>query len=97
MVPLGNSFVGSINPITVFDVSLSYVLFNTARLDVGYQNVTPELLDNMGKRNSVFYSIGGSELYANVSLYIDTLIDKAIGVRDPKQVPQEGRGGRATP
>ncbi len=94
-VPLGTSTMGSLNPTTTFDISLSYVLFHTVRLDFGYQNVTPELVDNMGTRNSVFYSPGGATFYGNVSLYIDSLLDKALSPSDPKKTSQ-GRFGTAS-
>jgi hypothetical protein len=86
-VPIGQSDTGSLNPVTTFDVSLSYLLFNTARIDLGYQNITPELNDHTGTRNSVFYSVGGSAFYGNVAVYIDSLIDKALN----KQTPAEPR------
>ncbi len=87
--PLTGS-VTVVNPQTTFDISLSYVLFETARIDIGYQNITPELNDNMGARNSVFYTPGGSELYGNVSLYIDSLLDKAKGP-EPRRALAQGR------
>jgi len=92
-VPLAGS-VTAVNPVTTFDLSLSYVFFNTARVDLGYQNITPELVDNMGGRNSIFYTPGGSEFYGNVSLYIDSLIDRATGTPDPKKLAR-GRFGNA--
>ncbi len=85
------SYTGTLNPVTTFDVSLSYVLFNTARIDLGYQNITPELNDNMGERNSVFYTPGGSAFYGNVALYIDSLIDRAINPPDKKSALSLGR------
>jgi hypothetical protein len=92
-VQLGSS-VTAVNPVTTFDVSLSYLLFNTARIDVGYQNIGPELVDNMGKRNSVFYSIGGSAFYGNVALYIDSLIDRAINKQTTDTHTRRVAGGR---
>jgi hypothetical protein len=89
--PIAASYPGEINPVTTFDVSFSYVLFNTARIDLGYQNITPELLDNNGQRNNVFYSIGGSAFYGNASLYIDNLIDKAMNPPDKKTALSLGR------
>ena len=95
-VPTGNvtipaSYTGSLNSTTTFDVSLSYIIFNTARVDLGYQNITPELNDNLGARNSVFYTPGGSAFYGNVALYIDSLIDKAINPPDKKTALSLGR------
>jgi hypothetical protein len=89
-VMLGPS-VTALNPVTTFDVSLSYVLFESARVDLGYENVTPELNDNTGQRNSVFYSIGGSVFYGNVALYIDHFIDKAMNPPEKKAALSLGR------
>jgi hypothetical protein len=89
-VPLGPS-VTALNPQTTFDVSLSYLLFDTARIDVGYQNITPELNDNSGQRNSVFYTPAGSAFYGNVSVYLDNLIDKAMTPPDKKAALGAGR------
>jgi hypothetical protein len=85
------SYVGSLNPQTTFDVSLSYVLFDTARIDLGYQNITPELNDNGGQRISVFYSLAGSAFYGNVALYIDNLIDRAVHPPTKKAALSLGR------
>lgn len=74
--PVGASFV-PVTPITTFDVGLSYLLFNTARIDLGYVHVTPELLDNMGRRVSVFYS-PAANFYGNVAIYLDNIIDRAL-------------------
>jgi hypothetical protein len=74
--PLPQSPV-SPNPITSFDVSLSYALFNTARVDLGYLNMTPELVDNAGRRVSVFYS-PSAVFYGNVAVYFDSLIERAM-------------------
>jgi hypothetical protein len=90
-VPIAPSYMGSLNPQTTFDVSLSYVLFNTARVDLGYQNITPELNDHGGQRISVFYSLAGSAFYANVALYIDSLIDRAIHPPEKKTALSLGR------
>jgi hypothetical protein len=79
------------NPVTTFDVSLSYLLFDTVRLDLGYQNITPELVDHMGERNSVFYSVGGAVFYGNVALYIDPLIDRAMNPPDKSKAQTAGR------
>ncbi len=81
--------VTALNPITTFDVSLSYVLFNMARIDVGYQNVSPELVDNQGKRQSIFAS-PDSSFYGNVSIYIDTILDKALN-RDVEERKERRR------
>jgi hypothetical protein len=75
-VQLPASFVPVV-PITTFDIGLSYALFNTARIDLGYVHVTPELLDNMGHRVNFFYS-PTAMFYGNVSVYIDSLIDRAL-------------------
>ena len=40
---------------------------------------------------SVFYSPGGSVFYGNVSLYIDSLIDKGMGSNDSKKKQAQGR------
>jgi hypothetical protein len=90
-VQLGPS-VTALNPITTFDLSLSYLLFNTARLDLGYQNIGPELVDHTGARNSVFYSIGGSAFYGNVAVYIDSLIDKALNKQTDTHVRRVAEG-----
>lgn len=82
-VAVGSSNTGNLNPVTTFDVSLSYLLFNTARIDLGYQNVTPELLENKGERVSVFWSPAAT-FYGNVTLYVDSLIEKGTAP-DPTQ------------
>ncbi len=74
-VPLGPSYA-PVTPITTFDVGLSYALFNTVHIDLGYVHVTPELLDNMGQRVSVFYS-PSAMFYGNVAVYLDGIIDRA--------------------
>lgn len=66
-----------LNPITTFDIGLSYSLFNMARIDLGYQNITAQLNDNRGKRRSVFYGPDAA-FYTNVSVYIDSILDKAF-------------------
>jgi hypothetical protein len=83
--------ITALNPVTTFDVSFSYLLFNTARIDVGYQNITPELVDNAGQRTSVFYAPGGAAFYGNVSVYLDNLIDKAMNPPDKKEALGMGR------
>lgn len=92
--PTGPVSVGGssapIVPTTTFDLSLSYLLFNTTRIDVGYQNITPELLDNAGRRVSVFWSPAAA-FYGNVALYIDTLIDKAMTPPEKKSALAVGR------
>ncbi len=79
-----------VNPTTTFDVSLSYLLFNTTRIDLGYQSISPELVDNAGQRVSVFWT-PAAVFYGNVALYIDTLIDKAMSPPDKKQALRAGR------
>ena len=88
MVPA--SMKGSINPVTTFDIGLSYTLFNTARIDLGYQSISPELGDNAGKRRSIFYGPDAS-FYGNVSIFIDTFLDKAANSSDPKKRLAGGR------
>jgi hypothetical protein len=73
---LGASYVPVV-PVTTFDIGLSYALFNMARIDLGYVHVTPELLDNMGQRVSVFYS-PSAMFYGNVAVYLDSIIDRAL-------------------
>jgi hypothetical protein len=79
-----------LNPVTNFDLSLSYVLFNTARIDVGYQSISPELIDNAGQRVSIFWT-PAAVFYGNVSLYLDTLIDKATSGPSKQQAQALGR------
>ena len=76
-VMVGASNKGSLNPTTTFDLGLSYTLFNTARIDLGYQSISPELGDNSGKRRSIFFGPDAS-FYGNVSIFIDNILDKAI-------------------
>jgi hypothetical protein len=75
-VQLGPS-VTPVTPVTTFDIGLSYALFNTAHIDLGYVHVTPELLDHMGRRVSVFYS-PAAMFYGNVAVYLDGFIDRAL-------------------
>ena len=89
-VPIGPS-VTVVNPVTTFDVALSYLIFSTVRIDIGYQNITPELIDNSGRRVSVFYTPGGSAFYGNVSVYLDNLIDEAMSPPDKKAALGAGR------
>ncbi len=80
-----------VNPVTTFDVSLAYLLFNTARIDIGYQSVSPELTTgNAGQRVSVFWT-PEAVFYGNVSIYIDSLIDKAINPPTKQQALSGGR------
>jgi hypothetical protein len=77
--PVPESNMGSRNYATTFDVGFSYVLFNTARIDLGYQNSTVALDDNMGKRRNIFYG-PDSAFYTNVSIYIDAILDKTLNL-----------------
>jgi hypothetical protein len=93
-ISTGPMTVGSstapLNPVTTFDVSLAYLLFDTVRIDIGYQSISPELLDNAGQRVSVFWT-PASVFYGNVNLYIDTLLDKAMNPPTKKQAQALGR------
>jgi hypothetical protein len=89
-VPVGASDPGSRNYTTTFDLGLSYVLFNTARIDLGYQNVSAALDDNKGLRRSIFYG-PDSAFYGNVALYIDTILDKTLGLTEQKKTAANGR------
>jgi hypothetical protein len=77
--------VRALNPVTTFDIGLSYTFFNTARIDLGYQSIAPALGDNGGKRRSIFYGPDAS-FYGNVSVYLDTIIDKAISPAEQKKL-----------
>lgn len=63
------------NVITTFDVALSYLFSDVVRLDLGYMNVTPVLLDTSAQWQSLFYSTD-AVFYGNVVLYFDGLADK---------------------
>ena len=67
-----------------------YLLFNTTRIDLGYQATSPELLDNAGQRVSIFWT-PASVFYGNVSVYIDSLIDKAMNPPTKQQALSGGR------
>ncbi len=75
-------------PVTTFDVSLSYLLYDTVRLDLGYTNQTLQLAE-YGTRRSVFYS-PDAVFYGNVAVYIDNIIDKARSAAEARK--QYGRG-----
>lgn len=90
MLPASNK--GSLNPVTTFDIGLSYTLFNTARIDLGYQSISPELGDYGGKRRPIFYG-PDSSFYGNVSVYLDTIIDK---LRNPTEAKAKLASGRFT-
>ncbi len=66
-------------PVTTFDVSFSYLIYDTVRLDLGYVNTSGELGED-GKRRSIFFSPDAT-FYGNVAIYIDNIIEK---VRTPK-------------
>lgn len=93
-VPVPASQAGTRNYQTTFDIGLSYVLFNTARVDLGYTNTTLALDDNQGHRRSVFYG-PDAVFYGNVSLYIDSLLDKALNLTG-EQKKTAMPGGRFT-
>ncbi|HVY48979.1 MAG TPA: hypothetical protein VHB21_23980, partial [Minicystis sp.] len=61
-------------PVTTFDVSLSYNLFDLGRIDVGYNNETPELVN--GNRESFFYSQQSAQFYLDFVGYLDAIYDK---------------------
>jgi hypothetical protein len=73
-----------LNPVTTFDLSLSYLLFDTTRIDIGYQSISPELVDNKGQRVSVFWT-PAAVFYGNAVLYIDNLLDKAMSPAEKKK------------
>lgn len=73
----------SFNPVTTFDVGLSYTFYDMTRIDIGYTNTTPELGDK-GTRYSVFYS-PNAIFYGNVSVYIDSIIEKATTPPEAKK------------
>src|SRR5262249_45466143 len=93
-LPTGPAQIGAsktvLNPTTTFDISLGYVLFNMARIDLGYQNVTPELLDNSGSRRSIFYSTEAL-FYGNLSVYLDSIYERVANPPDKKKQLAEGR------
>ena len=62
-------------PITNFDVSLSYDFFGLGRLDVGYNNETPEL-GYGGQRTNIFYNVETAQFYVDVVAYLDGIYDK---------------------
>jgi hypothetical protein len=93
-VPISASNMGTRNYTTTFDIGLSYVLFNTARIDLGYTNTTLALDDNQGHRRSVFYG-PDAVFYGNVSLYIDTILDKTLNLTGEQKKAAMG-GGRFT-
>ncbi len=62
-------------PITNFDVSLSYDFLGLGRLDVGYNNETPEL-GYGGQRTNVFYNVETAQFYVDVVAYLDGIYDK---------------------
>jgi hypothetical protein len=64
-------------PITNFDVSLSYDFLGLGRLDVGYNNETPEI-DAGGnvKFSNVFYNAETAQFYVDVVAYLDGIYDK---------------------
>lgn len=78
-----NASQTAVVPVTTFEVSFSYLLYETVRMDLGYQNVTPELSDNMGKRRSVFY---GPEMtfFGNVAVYLDEMGTKIYNAASGK-------------
>lgn len=72
--------VTKLNPVTTFDVGISYTLFGLTRIDLGYQNITPQLADNRGARRSFFYGPDSAAFYTNVSVFVDSLLDKAFNL-----------------
>jgi hypothetical protein len=87
---VGESNKGTINPVTTFDIGLSYTFFNYARLDVGYTSTSPELGDNGGKRRTIFYG-PDAVFYGNVSVYLDTILDKTLGLTEPEKKTARAR------
>jgi hypothetical protein len=83
------SNVNTMVPITTFDVSLSYLLYDVVRLDVGYTNTTSQLAED-GTRRSVFYS-PDSVFYGNVAVYLDNIIDKAKASVEARKQYGNGR------
>ncbi|MFT3776318.1 MAG: hypothetical protein QM820_64055 [Minicystis sp.] len=70
----------ALNPITTFDVGISYTLFNMTRIDLGYQHQTAQLDGgNKGQRRSFFYGPDAA-FYTNVSVFIDSILDKAFNL-----------------
>lgn len=72
--------VTKLNPMTTFDVGISYTLFGLTRIDLGYQNITAQLDGGSGgKRRSFFYGPDAA-FYTNVSVFVDSLLDKAFNL-----------------
>lgn len=90
-VALGESMT-ALNPVTTFDIGVSYTLFNMTRIDLGYQHSTAQLDgDNAGKRRSFFYGPDAA-FYTNVSVYIDSILDKTFNLTGG---PTAGRAAKA--
>lgn len=83
------------NPITTFDIGLSYSLFNMARIDVGYTNTTLALDDNQGHRRSIFYGPDAA-FYGNVSVYIDSILDKTLNLTGEKTARRAAQRSQLT-
>lgn len=81
--------VNTMVPITTFDVSLSYLLYDVVRLDVGYTNQTLQLAED-GTRRSVFYS-PDAIFYGNVAIYLDNIFDKAKAAVEARKEYGQGR------
>jgi hypothetical protein len=83
------SNVNTMVPITTFDVSLSYLLYDVVRLDVGYLNTTSQLAED-GTRRSVFYS-PDSMFYGNVAIYLDNIFEKTKTAVEARKQYGNGR------
>jgi hypothetical protein len=64
-------------PLTTFDVALSYPIYEVVGLTLGYNNETPWIGED-GTRRSIFYS-PDAQFYLDITANLDVIYDKVSG------------------